>query len=147
MIPIYMINGFLDSGKTEFIQYTLSQPYFQSKAKTLLLVCEEGEIEYDEDILKKSNTVMEIVEEEEDFHHRNIMLEKKHRPSVYVEYNGMWNVEYEDVALESGAADYLYRRSDFSTYFTNMKSLLAEMLRKSELIMNRCTVCLISFIL
>ena len=48
MIPIYMINGFLDSGKTEFIQYTLSQPYFRSKAKTLLLVCEEGEIEYDE---------------------------------------------------------------------------------------------------
>ena len=42
MKPVYMINGFLESGKTEFICYTLAQPYFQIKGKTLLIVCEEG---------------------------------------------------------------------------------------------------------
>ena len=42
-----MINGFLESGKTEFITYTLAQPYFQVRGKTLLLLCEEGENEYD----------------------------------------------------------------------------------------------------
>ena len=46
MIPVYIISGFLDSGKTEFITYTISQPYFQSKKDTLLIVCEEGENEY-----------------------------------------------------------------------------------------------------
>ena len=45
MKPVYVINGFLESGKTEFIRYTLAQPYFRIKGKTLLIVCEEGEIE------------------------------------------------------------------------------------------------------
>ena len=47
MRPVYIINGFLESGKTEFIIYTLAQPYFRVKGKTLLLLCEEGEIEYE----------------------------------------------------------------------------------------------------
>ena len=54
MKPVYMINGFLESGKTGFICYTLEQPYFQINGRTLLIVCEEGEDEYDENHLKKS---------------------------------------------------------------------------------------------
>ena len=53
MKPVYVINGFLESGKTEFIRYTLAQPYFRIKGKTLLIVCEEGEIEFEEKLLKK----------------------------------------------------------------------------------------------
>ena len=45
MKPVYMINGFLESGKTGFICYTLDQPYFRIKGRTLLIVCEEGEEE------------------------------------------------------------------------------------------------------
>ena len=33
MKAVYIINGFLESGKTEFIQFTMQQPYFQSKEK------------------------------------------------------------------------------------------------------------------
>ena len=54
MIPVYMINGFLESGKTEFIQYTIAQPYFQTRGTTLLILCEEGEVEYDEAAKKES---------------------------------------------------------------------------------------------
>ncbi len=60
MKPVYMINGFLESGKTEFITYTLAQPYFQVRGKTLLILCEEGENEYDEKLLKLSRTELEI---------------------------------------------------------------------------------------
>lgn len=143
MIPVYIINGFLDSGKTEFITYTLGQPYFQTRSTTLLIVCEEGENEYDEKLLKKSRTVMEVMEDEEDFTSQNLInLEKKHKPSrIIVEYNGMWNVRdmkfpwhwklEQQITMINGAT--------FSTYFTNMKSLVAEHIRKSELIiMNRC---------
>ena len=66
MKPVFVINGFLESGKTEFIKYTLSQPYFQTKGTTLLIVCEEGIEEYEEELLKRTKTVMEIVEDEED---------------------------------------------------------------------------------
>lgn len=51
--PVYIINGFLESGKTEFITFTLGQPYFQIKGRTLLILCEEGENEYDPALLKK----------------------------------------------------------------------------------------------
>ena len=61
MKPVYVINGFLESGKTEFITYTLAQPYFQVRGKTLLILCEEGETEYEEFLLKKSKTVVELV--------------------------------------------------------------------------------------
>ena len=46
-IPVYLFVGFLESGKTKFIQETFEDPNFDSGDKTLLLVCEEGEIEYD----------------------------------------------------------------------------------------------------
>ena len=65
MKPVYMINGFLESGKTEFITYTLAQPYFRIKGKTLIIACEEGENEYEEALLQKTNSVVEWIEEEE----------------------------------------------------------------------------------
>ena len=46
-IPVYAFTGFLESGKTKFIQETLEDPRFNSGERTLLLVCEEGEEEYD----------------------------------------------------------------------------------------------------
>ena len=66
MKSVFVINGFLSSGKTQFIHYTLAQPYFKTKGTTLLIVCEEGEEEYDPRILKATNTVMVNVENEAD---------------------------------------------------------------------------------
>ena len=143
MKPVYMINGFLESGKTEFITFTLAQPYFQIKGKTLLLLCEEGEVEYDEELLRKSHTVIELIENEEDFNPAHLVeLEKKHKPErIIVEYNGMWNFKnmklpwYWKIEQQITTID----GSTFPMYYTNMRSLLAEMIRKSEMIIfNRC---------
>ena len=46
-IPVYVFTGFLDAGKTKFIQETLEDPRFNAGERTLLLVFEEGEEEYD----------------------------------------------------------------------------------------------------
>lgn len=138
-----MINGFLESGKTEFITFTLDQPYFQIKGKTLIILCEEGENEYDERLLAKSRAVVELIEEEEEFTPSKLIeLEKKHKPErIIIEYNGMWNfknvklpwhwkVEQQITTIDA---------STFPMYYTNMRSLLAEMVRKSEMIIfNRC---------
>ena len=92
MKPVYIINGFLESGKTEFITFTLGQPYFQIKGRTLLLLCEEGEEEYDKELLQKSRTQIELLEKEEDFNPAHLTeLEKKYGPErIIIEYNGMW---------------------------------------------------------
>ena len=55
-VPIYLITGFLESGKTSFLNFTLQQDYFQIDGKTLLILCEEGEEEYDAEALKQHNT-------------------------------------------------------------------------------------------
>lgn len=143
MKPVYVINGFLESGKTEFISFTLAQPYFQIKGKTLLILCEEGENEYDEELLKRSRTEIELIEEEAEFNPSHLMeLEKKHKPErIIIEFNGMWNYKnvklpwYWKIEQQITTID----GSTFPMYYTNMRSLLAEMIRKSELIIfNRC---------
>ena len=73
MTSVFIINGFLDSGKTDFINYTITQPYFQDRKATLLIVCEEGEKEYDPKVLERTRTFMEVIEEEDDFNARNLM--------------------------------------------------------------------------
>ena len=44
-VPIYLVTGFLESGKTTFLDFTLQQEYFAIDGKTLLILCEEGEEE------------------------------------------------------------------------------------------------------
>ena len=143
MKPVYVINGFLESGKTEFISFTLAQNYFQVRGKTLLILCEEGENEYDPALLKKSRTEVELIEREEDFNPANLTaLEKRHKPErIIIEYNGMWNYKnaklpwYWSIEQQITTID----GSTFPMYYTNMRSLLAEMIRKSEMIIfNRC---------
>lgn len=94
-VPVYLITGFLESGKTQFLDFTIHQSYFQIPDKTLLILCEEGEEEYDEESLKKMNTVIEIIEDPEDFNADTLqMLNKKHQPGrVLVEYNPLWSVD------------------------------------------------------
>ena len=46
-VIVYLMTGFLDSGKTQFFKFTLSQDYFQIRGKTLMLLCEDGEEECD----------------------------------------------------------------------------------------------------
>ena len=143
MKPVYVINGFLESGKTEFITYTLAQPYFQIGGRTLLIVCEEGENEYDAQLLKLSKTILELIEDESQFQPAKLIeLEKKHKPErIIIEYNGMWN--YKEMKLpwhwKIEQQITTIDASTFPMYFTNMKSLLAEQIRSSELIIfNRC---------
>ena len=143
MKPVYVINGFLESGKTEFITFTLGQPYFQIRGKTLLLLCEEGENEYEEELLKKSRTEVELIEQEEDFNPSHLLeLEKKHRPErIIIEYNGMWNFKNMKLPRQWKIEQQITTidGSTFPMYYTNMRSLLAEMIRNSEMIIfNRC---------
>ncbi len=143
MKPVYIINGFLDAGKTDFFRYTIAQPYFRTKGKTLLIVCEEGENDYEDKLLKNTNTIVEFIEDEEDFNpDALIKLDAKYSPErILVEYNGMWN--YKNMVLpvmwNLEQQITVIDASSFELYFNNMKSLLAEQIRNSDLILfNRC---------
>lgn len=148
-VAIYLVTGFLESGKSTFLDFTLRQDYFQIDEPSLLLLCEEGEVEFDADELKeKYNTYVEIVEKPEDFTKELLQsFERKYHPDrVLLEYNPLWSVaKLEQMELPAGwgivqqivTAD----ASTFQVYMNNMKSLFVEMVRNAELIIfNRADV-------
>ena len=92
-IPVFLINGFLESGKTSFIQYTMNQEYFQTNGNTLLLLCEEGEKEYDPIELAKLHTTPIYMSDITDFQEEKLKkLADTYKPErILIEWNGMWN--------------------------------------------------------
>ena len=142
-MPVFVINGFLEAGKTQFITNTLQQDYFQADGTTVLILCEEGDTEYDKEILKKTRTkivtVEDVSEMDEDFYGR---IEALYDPDrVLIEWNGMWPQDqlqlpdtwelFQQITIIDG--------STFDLYLNNMKPLLALLVKHSELvIMNRC---------
>ena len=63
-IPVYAFTGFLDSGKTKFIQETLEDPRFNAGERTLVLIFEEGEEEYDLSTYPKKNVYLEVLDQQ-----------------------------------------------------------------------------------
>lgn len=145
-VPIYLISGFLESGKTSFLNFTLQQDYFCIEGKTLLILCEEGEEEYDMDALKLTNTVVEIIEKEEDLTPERLMaMDIIHQPErVIIEYNGMWLVsKFEQMKLPGGwgieQQITCVDASTFQMYMNNMKSIFMDMARNADMVVfNRC---------
>ena len=145
-IPVYMICGFLDAGKTNFIAPMLTGEEFTEDERTLLLVCEEGEEEYDTEALGKHNVVPIFLEGKEDLT-LSIMeaLEAEYRPTqIVVEYNGMWQIAEAVPAFPRHWDLYqivtIVESPTFNSYAKNMASLMMEKLREADLIVfNRCT--------
>ena len=72
-IPVYLILGFLESGKTNFIKDTLQQEYFMDGSRTLILACEEGEEEYEPAMLRNSRSTLAVIDGPEDFTPENLL--------------------------------------------------------------------------
>ncbi len=145
-IPVFLFSGFLESGKTLFIRDTVEDPDFTEGQKVLLLVCEEGEEEYDAEALKKENVIVEFVEDEEDFTEELVAsLASKHSPKkVIIEWNGMWRLEkvlntkfpkkWEIVQIITTVA-----APTFDLYLNNMRSVVMEQFTYADMVIfNRC---------
>ncbi|MDE6880616.1 MAG: hypothetical protein K2P20_04580 [Oscillospiraceae bacterium] len=142
--PVYLIAGFLDSGKTSFINGILSDG-FALEDRTLLLQCEEGEAGYDKKLLR--NVTVVTVEDLEELTPQFLLEQQKkcRAVQVIVEFNGMWLMQdfYVNAMPQSWQ---LYQiialcdASSFDLYAKNMASLMMEKLRNADMILfNRCT--------
>ncbi len=145
-IPVYMICGFLDSGKTNFIAPMLTGADFTADERTLLLVTEEGEEEYDAQALAHYDVRMETFDAREDFTKAALEeLNRTYQPTqVVLEYNGMWNLpEVQDVLPKNWALYQIVATVDcttFELYSKNMSSLLMQQIGNADLVVfNRCT--------
>ena len=151
---VYVIMGFLEAGKTNLIRDLVVDDMFDDKIKTMILACEEGELEYEPDVLEKANCVVEYIEDEEAFNGKIIQkFLKKHRPDrIIIEYNGMWPTKhipelYDDMEEICFDREVIFQTIDvvndetFALYMKNMPSMMVDQFRVAEMIIiNRCTV-------
>ena len=138
-IPVYLFTGFLEAGKTKFIQETLEDPRFNNGDRTLLLLCEEGEEEYDPGKFASPNVVCRTIEDEDELTTENLEKFRKEAKSVRVvcEYNGMWLLDKFYSAMPESWA--VYQEFFFAdartilTYNANMRQLTFDKLQSCEL--------------
>ena len=138
-IPVYAFTGFLDSGKTKFIQETLEDPRFNAGERTLLLVFEEGEEEYDFSTYPPHNVFLEVLDQQTVTSGELKALAKKHKAQrVVAELNGMQLVgdlysRFPDnwvVAQEVMFAD----ATTIMAYNANMRNLVMDKLMGGQMV-------------
>ena len=94
-IPVYLFLGFLEAGKTKFIQKMLEDEQFHFEQNILLLICEEGEEEYDSSQFPGNHIFIHVIEEKEELNEANLLFlaDKYHAECIMIEYNGMWHLK------------------------------------------------------
>ena len=144
-IPVYSFTGFLDSGKTKFIQETLEDSRFNDGERTLLLIFEEGEEEYDFSTYPAQNVWLEVLDQQTVTTKQLAALQKKYKAErIVMELNGMQQVgdlymrfpEDWVVAQEVMFAD----STTFMAFNNNMRNLVMDKLVGAQMVVfNRLT--------
>ena len=139
-LPVYLFTGFLEAGKTKFIQETLEDSRFHKGERTLLLLCEEGEEVYEPDKFCAGNVFVRNIDEESDLTVEHLKaLQYEIRPErVLVEFNGMWMLDSLYGNLPEGwavAQEFLFcDATSFLSYNANMRQLMVDKLKSAELV-------------
>ena len=146
-IPIYLITGFLDSGKTTLLIDTLGMDYFNDGQRTVLVRCEDGEVEYDQQQLSARNCRLVPVDEPEQLTHDFLVeVDRRYQPErVLFEYNGMWPIQVlRDLKLPKNwglyQAIHVIDGTTFEMYRANMASMMMDAVSEADMVLfNRCT--------
>ncbi len=139
-LPVYLFTGFLEAGKTKFIQETLEDSRFHKGERTLLVLCEEGVEEYAPEQFCAPNVFLRTVEDEADFTAENLSaMQREVNPErILIEYNGMWMLDTLYSNMPEGwivAQEFLFcDATTFLTYNANMRQLMVDKIKSAELV-------------
>lgn len=139
-VSVFLFLGFLESGKTKFIQETLEDPRMENGERTMLLICEEGEEEYDPSRFKIKGVKIEKIDKKEDLNEYNLSyLTRKNRAQrVVVEYNGAWLLqEFFDAMPESWVINQMmtfFDSATFVNYNRNMRQLVFDKINMTQMV-------------
>lgn len=139
-ISVYLFLGFLESGKTKFIQETLEDPRMDTGERTLLLVCEEGEEEYSPDNFNVKYVTKVTLESAQELTLQNLetLTQKYKIQRVVVEYNGTWLLQqFFDAMPESWVINQImtfFDASTFLNYNQNMRQLVFDKIQMTQMV-------------
>lgn len=134
-VIIYLINGFLEGGKTSFIQKMLETPNFNTGKKTLLLVCEEGEEEYCSERFCVPDIEIEYIDSESKFTRSKLeeLAYVTGAERIICEYNGMWQTNTFYSQLPEGwivfQSFFIADSSTIVSYNENMRQMTYDKLK------------------
>lgn len=137
-IPVYLFTGFLESGKTTFIQGTLEDERFNSGEKTLLIVCEEGVEEYDPSSFTGHNVTIEYIDDPNLINPVNLanLVKKSKSERVLIEYNGMWMLDDLFAAMPDNWVVYqeftFAESATYLNYNANMRNFTYDKLKSCD---------------
>ena len=140
MLPVFLFTGFLDSGKTTFIQSMLEDPGFNEGQRTLVLLCEEGEEELEPKRFSINNVTIRTVDSVADLTPANMSLwqRKAAATRIMIEYNGMWQMNdlFDRLPENWGIAQetMLVDASTIAAFNANMRQLVVDKLNTAELV-------------
>lgn len=139
-IPVFLFTGFLEAGKTKFIQETLEDSRFNDGKRILLLLCEEGIEEYNPELFASPNVFVEIIDDPSQLTEKSLKYyqSKNNARKVMIEYNGMWT---HDVLYDAMPKNWIiyqeFMFADYSTFLSynaNMRQLMVDKLQACELV-------------
>lgn len=139
-ISVYLFLGFLDSGKTKFIQETLEDKRMDTGEKTLLLICEEGEEEYDPHTFNVKDVAIEKIEGEQQLNVENLerIAARTKADRVVVEYNGTWLLQqFFDAMPENWVINQMmtfFDANTFISYNKNMRQLVFDKIQMTQMV-------------
>ena len=143
---VYLFTGFLEAGKTKFIEETMKDPNFNDgKRRYLVLQCEEGEIELDPEDFAENVCFATFDEESKLTPDRLSALQKRNKADVIViEYNGMWALDSLYNALPESWMVYqeiaIIDSTTAISYNANMRQQMVDKLTSAEMVVfNRVT--------
>ena len=140
-IPVYLFTGFMDSGKTTLVKETLFENDFAEGGKGVIIMCEDGDVEYDLEQLKTVNFQVVSIDSEEEFTAERLQeINLQYLPEqVFIEYNGTWGM---DRILEMTLPkDWIIVQSlatvdstTFEMYMNNMRAMMQEQVFSSDVV-------------
>lgn len=139
-IPVYMFTGFLDAGKSTFLQSTLEDKRFNDRERTLVLLCEEGECELNPTRFSGKNVTIQRVESVDELTVSNLTAWQKgcRAQRVMIEYNGMWAMD--DLFRNLPKNWVIYQEmmfadaNTFEMYNANMRERVVDKLQGAQLV-------------
>ena len=145
-VAVYLITGFLESGKTTLINSMLQDEDFSRGQKTLIICCEEGMEEYDEYVVAHTDTsIVTFDSAEEITTERFRELDKQYKPQrVIIEYNSVWTIERLGACMMPRRWEMVQimttvDATTYDNYMTNMRQIMTDPMKVADLVIfNRC---------
>ena len=139
-IPVYLFLGFLEAGKTRFIQETISNKRFGLNENILLVMCEEGIDEYDLSQFSGKSIKLHAIEDKSELD-ADLLLKVSDEcdaDKILIEFNGMWHLT--DLLLNKPCSWKIFQTvfiaeaSTIQMYMQNFGSLIVDKVNVSDVV-------------